>query len=61
MILHVTFGDQTLKKVMKTCDVELAVRMKARKVENPPLRTAGPMSTSVFRALSSPDPEVSQV
>ena len=32
-----------------------------RKVEKPPLRTAGPISTSVFRALSSPDPEVSQV
>ena len=48
-----------MKKVMKTCEVEAAVRMKARNVEKPPLSTAGPMSTRVLRALSSPVPEVS--
>ena len=37
----------TLKKVMKTCEVELAVKTKARKVLKPPLRTAGPMSLRV--------------
>ena len=51
----------TLKKVVKTCDVEKAVRMKARKVLKPPLRTAGPMSRRVLTALSPPEPEVCEV
>lgn len=45
-----------LKNVVKTCEVEKAVRMKARNVLKPPLRTAGPMSRSVLTALSSPEP-----
>ena len=48
----------TLKNVVKTCEVEKAVRMKARKVLKPPLRTAGPMSLSVLTALSSPEPRM---
>ena len=34
----------TLKKVMKTYESLKATRMKARKVERPPLKTAGPIS-----------------
>ena len=33
---------KTLKKVRKTWDLDPASRTKARKVENPPLKTAGP-------------------
>ena len=40
---------KTLKKVEKTWDLEPARRMKARKVEKPPLKTAGPMSESASR------------
>ena len=45
-----------MKKVVNTWDVELAVKMKARNVLKPPLRTAGPIPFRVFVALSSPEP-----
>ena len=44
-----TTRKKTLKKVEKTWDLELARRMKARKVEKPPLNTAGPMSARASR------------
>ena len=34
-----------LKKELKTCESLLRSRMKAIRVDKPPLRTAGPMST----------------
>ena len=37
-----TTKKKTLKKVTNTWDLEPASRTKARKVENPPLKTAGP-------------------
>ena len=37
-----TTKKNTLKKVRNTWDLEPASRTKARKVENPPLKTAGP-------------------
>ena len=61
IIVYLLLDTFTLKKVVKTCDVEKAVRMKARKVLKPPLRTAGPMSRRVLTALSSPEPETYEV
>ena len=42
----------TLKNVWKTWDFELASKMKAKNVENPPLTTAGPISVKAFFTLS---------
>ena len=39
---NTTTRRKTLKKVRKTWDLDPASRTKARKVENPPLKTAGP-------------------
>ena len=47
----------TLKKEMNTWDFDPTVKMKARKVLNPPLRTAGPISVSVLLILSDLLPE----
>jgi hypothetical protein len=40
-----TTRKKILKKVRKTCELDVMSRQKARKVEKPPLNTAGPMST----------------
>ena len=42
-----------LKKVINTWLLDEARRMKARNVENPPLKTAGPMLVTVATARSS--------
>ena len=42
----------TLKNVSKTCEFELARRIKERKVLKPPLRTAGPIFVKAWRDLS---------
>ena len=39
----------TLKKVRKTRDLELTSIRMARRVERPPLNTAGPISVSVLK------------
>ena len=46
----------TLKKVRKTCEFELAQRIKEKKVLRPPFRTAGPIFCSANCALTSRDP-----
>ena len=48
----------TLKNVRKTCEFEFAQRMKARNVETPPLRTAGPILVSESETLWSRVPGV---
>lgn len=40
----------TLKKVVKICDSVLTSRTNARKVENPPFQTAGPIRVNVALA-----------
>ena len=40
----------TLKKVVKMCESVLISRTKARKVENPPFQTAGPILVRVTLA-----------
>ena len=35
-----------MKNVTNTCDCEVAVSANAKNVENPPLKTAGPMEDS---------------
>jgi hypothetical protein len=42
----------TLKNVRKTYESLKATRMKARKVERPPLKTAGPMAANTWLARS---------
>ena len=43
----------TLKKVLKTYDVEAAKSMNAKKVLKPPLKTAGPISLRADAARST--------
>jgi hypothetical protein len=38
----------TLKNVRNICEVEKPSRARARKVVNPPLKTAGPISSTAF-------------
>jgi hypothetical protein len=40
----------TLKNVRKICDVENPSNAKARNVVKPPLKTAGPISSTAFSA-----------
>ena len=47
-----------MKNVRKTCEFEFAQRMKARNVETPPLRTAGPILVSERDTLWSRVPGV---
>ena len=47
-----------MKNVRKTCEFEFAQRMKARNVETPPLRTAGPILVSERGTLWSRVPGV---
>ena len=47
-----------MKNVEKTCDSLLARRTKAINVDIPPLRTAGPMFTSVASDLERRSPEI---
>ena len=42
----------TLKKVRNTYELLKATKLKARKVENPPLKTAVPMVLRVYWVLS---------
>ena len=51
-----TTRKKTLKKVRKMIDLDMERRTNARKVENPPLRTAGPILVRVCFILSSRDP-----
>ena len=51
-----TTRKKTLKKVRKMTELDVERRTKARKVEMPPLRTAGPIPVSVCLILSSLDP-----
>ena len=46
---NVTTRKNILKKLENTWLLDPASRMKARNVENPPLKTAGPMSESASR------------
>ena len=41
----------TLKNVRKICEVEKPSSARARKVVNPPLKTAGPISSTALSAL----------
>ena len=52
----ITTRKKTLKKVRKMIDLDMERRTNARKVEIPPLRTAGPMLVIVCFILSSLDP-----
>ena len=47
-----------MKKVTKTWDCEVAVRIKAKNVLKPPLNTAGPISFKAWVALSFLVPEI---
>ena len=47
----------TLKNEMNTWDLDPTVNMNARKVLNPPFKTAGPISVNVLRILSALLPE----
>jgi len=42
-----------LKKVAKTWDLDPASKTNARKVEKPPLKTAGPISARALLTLSA--------
>ena len=47
---------KTLKKVRKTCPVDMEHSARAKKVVRPPLRTAGPMEIKALMVLSSLSP-----
>ena len=51
-----TTRKKTLKNVRKMMDLDVERRTKARKVEIPPLRTAGPMFVKVCFILLSLEP-----
>ena len=51
-----TTRKKILKKVRKMIDLELASRTKERKVDIPPLNTAGPIFVKVFFILSLLEP-----
>ena len=51
-----TTRKNTLKNVRKMIDLDMERRTNARKVENPPLRTAGAMQIMVCFILSSLEP-----
>ena len=51
-----TTRKKTLKKVRKMIELDVERRTNARKVEKPPLRTAGPILVRVCFILSSLEP-----
>jgi hypothetical protein len=48
----ITTRKKILKKVKKMCELDVINRANARKVEKPPLNTAGPMSTRLCVCVS---------
>ena len=53
-------NENTLKKERKTYERDVESSMKARRVESPPLKTAGPTLVIVASTLSSRLPEAAR-